>query len=92
MCMTGKWNKNVWKGPCRTLTKTYFDRWAENLYLGIMDHVAVDTAAANDEDGNDDGAAASTGVTKVRKTIPIQLNGGYQNEFLFAERRRRGQR
>ena len=89
--MTGKWNKNVWKGPCRTSTKTYFDRWAENLYLGIMDHAAADTAAAA-EKGNDDGAAASTGVTKVRKTIPIQLNGGYQNEFLFAERHRRGQR
>jgi len=89
--MTGKWNKNVWKGPCRTLTKTYFDRWAENLYLGIMDHAAADTAAADNEESKYDGTA-STGVTKVRKTIPIQLNGGYQNEFLFAERHRRGQR
>jgi hypothetical protein len=83
--MTGKWNKNVWKGPCRSLTKTYFDRWAENLYLGIMDNVIDDI----DDVGKDDAADTAIVVTKVRKTIPIQLNGGYQNEFLFAERQRR---
>lgn len=81
--MTGKWNTIIWKGPCRSLTKTYFDRWAENLYFGITSNVNDD----NDV-GKDDTAANAVVVTKVRKTIPIQLNGGYQNEFLFAERQR----
>lgn len=78
--MSGKWNKNIWKGPCRSLTKTYFDRWAENLYLGIMNN-------ADDGGGGDD--TNDPVVTKVRKNISIQLAGGYQNEFLFAERHRR---
>jgi hypothetical protein len=88
VCMSGKWNKNVWKGPCRSLTKKYFNRWAENLYLGIMDNnptATTDADAGDDDDGKD----AAAFVTKVQKTIPIQLNGGYQNEFLFAERQRR---
>lgn len=63
--MAGRWKKNVWKGPPRHLTKDYFGRWAENLYLGIND----------------------TDATKVQKTIMVQHSGGYQNEFLFAERR-----
>jgi hypothetical protein len=49
----------------------------------IMDNVI------DDNDVGKDDTAAAVVVTKVRKTIPIQLNGGYQNEFLFAERQRR---
>lgn len=64
VCMAGKWKKNVWKGPPRSVTKTYFERWADNLYLGV-----------DDSDG-----------AKIKKTIKVQSDGGYQNEFLFAER------
>ena len=62
--MAGKWKKNVWKGPPRKITKTFFRRWAENLFLGI-----------NDAD-----------AAKIKKKIMVQHDGGYQNEFLFAER------
>jgi len=65
VCMAGRWKKNVWKGTPRTTTKSYFERWAENLFLGIDD----------------------TDTVKVQKRIMVQQNGGYQNEFLFAERR-----
>ena len=65
VCMAGRWKKNVWKGPPRTTTKAYFERWAQNLFLGI-------------DDGN---------ATKIQKTVMVQHNGGYQNEFLFAERK-----
>ncbi|KAL7521591.1 hypothetical protein ACHAWX_006268 [Stephanocyclus meneghinianus] len=64
VCMAGKWKKNVWNGPPRTTTKAYFERWAENLFLGID----------------------STDTAKIQKSIMVQRNGGYQNEFLFAER------
>ncbi|KAL9181690.1 hypothetical protein ACHAXT_012033 [Thalassiosira profunda] len=64
VCMSGRWVKNVWKGPPRTTTKAFFERWADNLFLGL-----------------DDGGAA-----KIKKTILVQNDGGYQNEFLFAER------
>lgn len=63
------------------MNKTYFDRWAENLYLGIND-------TENGDDDDDDAMATTKTTRKERKTIPIQLNGGYQNEFLFAERQR----
>ena len=64
VCQGGKWRGNKWKGPSRQITKQYFERWADNLYLGI-----------NDED-----------AVKVKKTVIVQHQGGYQNEFLFAER------
>jgi len=64
VCQGGKWRGNKWKGPSRQITKQYFERWADNLYLGI-----------NDED-----------AVKVKKTVVVQHQGGYQNEFLFAER------
>ena len=76
VCMSGKWNKNVWRGPHRNATKACFERWVENLYLGIND--------ADDDDGDDD--VGTTAISKVRKTIEVQIDGGYQNEFLFAER------
>ena len=62
--MAGRWVKNTWHGPPRTHTKGYFERWANNLFLGI-----------NDAD-----------AAKIKKTIMVQHDGGYQNEFLFAER------
>jgi hypothetical protein len=71
VCMSGKWNKNSWKGPHRSATGACFERWTENLYLGI-----------NDADADADDAT----TTKMRKTIEVQRDGGYQNEFLFAER------
>ena len=75
--MSGKWNKNVWRGPHRNATKACFDRWVENLYLGINDA---------ENEGNDGDVGGTTAISKVRKTIEVQIDGGYQNEFLFAER------
>jgi hypothetical protein len=64
VCMPGKWIKNRWRGPPRAELKSYFQTWADNLFLGIDDHDAK----------------------KIQKTVMVQSNGGYQNEFLFAER------
>jgi hypothetical protein len=64
VCMAGKWKKNVWKGPPRQQLRSFFQRWADNLFLGI-----------NTED-----------AAKIQKTVVVQSDGGYQNEFLFAER------
>lgn len=76
VCMAGKWKKNIWRGPPRSQLKSFFQRWAENLFLGI------DT----DGDTTPTGATTATTTKKIQKTIMVQSNGGYQNEFLFAER------
>jgi hypothetical protein len=86
VCMHGKWNKNEWKGPNRNATKVCFDRWVENLYLGINES-SFCGAEEDAKDGSADGSKVNEEVvTKVQKTIPVQNDGGYQNEFLFAER------
>ena len=64
VCMAGKWKRNQWIGPPRSVTKTYFERWADNLFRGI------------DE----------TDAQKSKRTIMVQTKGGYQNEFLYAQR------
>ena len=87
VCMAGRWNKNEWKGPHRNVTKVCFDRWVENLYLGINDSSSSSSFCdENTKDCGGDGSKVNV-VTKVQKTIPVQNDGGYQNEFLFAERR-----
>ena len=79
VCMAGRWKKNVWKGPARTHLKSYFERWVDNLFLGIDDT----TASGNSESS---GGGGSGSVQKIKKTVLVQRGGGYQNEFLFAER------
>jgi len=44
----------------------HFERWVENLYLGIND--------ADDDDGDDD--VGTTAISKVRKTIEVQIDWG----------------
>ena len=91
VCMAGRWNKNEWKGPHRNVTKVCFDRWVENLYLGINDSFSFCDEYAKKDCGGDGKKVSEESivmvVTKVQKTIPVQNDGGYQNEFLFAERR-----
>mmetsp|Transcript_26833 Transcript_26833/g.61271 ORF Transcript_26833/g.61271 Transcript_26833/m.61271 type:complete len:369 (+) Transcript_26833:237-1343(+) len=64
VCMAGKWKRNKWIGPPRSVTKTYFERWADNLFWGMDD----------------------TDAQKSKRTIMVQTEGGYQNEFLYASR------
>lgn len=73
VCRHGKWNKNTWQGPHRESMKSFFDVWANNLFLGI----AADTTASTDQQWM---------AQKIQKTVGVQTDGGYQNEFLFAQR------
>ena len=77
VCLPGKWYKKGWRGPHGGATRECFERWAENLFLGIND---------DDYDDDDDDDGGTTAISKMRKTIEVQRDGGYQNEFLFAER------
>ena len=60
------------------------------IYLGINDSSSSSSSSSfcdeNTRDCGGDGSKVNV-VTKVQKTIPVQNDGGYQNEFLFAERR-----
>ncbi|CAB9500910.1 expressed unknown protein [Seminavis robusta] len=96
VCMHGKWNKNVWKGPHRSTLTAYFETWADNLYLGIAteqhDTDTIDTPNqrkdTDDNPPNKPKYRTQTGTMahKLQKTVAVQTEGGYQNEFLFAQR------
>ena len=81
--MPGKWKKNVWKGPNRKALQAYFHNWAQNLFLGI----ATEPKPLQEDNSNEplrfrQGSTAS----KMQKHVIVQSEGGYQNEFLFAQR------
>ena len=99
VCVHGKWNKNKWvKGPPRRHLEPKFHRWAGHLYRGIGN----DDGGHHDQDGgaeekkrdetvagniNDEDADSNTDkVRKVHTRVCVQHEGGFQNDFLFAER------
>ena len=72
VCVRGKWNKDRWNGPNRSQLATIFDVWAENLYCGIIPKKSEDDV--------------SNTTKKKHVFVEVQHDGGYQNDFLFAER------
>ena len=56
--------------------KSFFDAWAENLFLGI----------AADKSDQTESTDQPLMAHKIQKTVLVQTDGGYQNEFLFAQR------
>ena len=72
VCAHGKFNGGRWKGPQRWHLERRFRLWTEHLFAGV-----------EPGDGADDSAE---GGRKAVESIRVQVDGGYQNLFVFAER------
>lgn len=93
VCVRGKWNKDRWNGPNRSQLATVFDVWTENLYCGIaMDDKATkeEEDTKKEEKAPDSNSLLTTAepstIRKKHVQVQVQHDGGYQNDFLFAER------
>ena len=75
VCVHGKWNKDIWKGPHRSQLAHKFAVWAQNLYWGIGNAPSHEDSLEEDKE-----------LQKKQVRVRVQTEGGYQNEFLFAER------
>mmetsp|Transcript_38979 Transcript_38979/g.83190 ORF Transcript_38979/g.83190 Transcript_38979/m.83190 type:complete len:392 (+) Transcript_38979:223-1398(+) len=81
VCSNGSFNKKSWDGPPRWHLQPKFDLWAENLFMGID--------VANSEEPITTGrraTIASDDGSKAKEEIIIQVDGGFQNTYIFAER------
>lgn len=74
VCSNGSFTKKNWSGPPRWHLEKKFDLWSENLYKGID--------IGSEEDSN---YYIQTG-RKEKREIQIQVDGGFQNTYLLAER------
>ena len=86
VCLHGKWNKNTWQGPHRTSMQAYFQTWSNHLFRGIA---AMDRNDCSGNSNNNDDSTRNPAIAKaikLQKTIMVQPDGGYQNEFLLAQR------
>lgn len=83
VCVHGKWNKDKWEnGPPRSHLKPKFQKWSDHLYRGIgYEDSESSTTFGNAESSNKDET-----VRKIHTNIVVQHGGGFQNDFLFAER------
>ncbi len=80
VCVHGKWNKDKWEnGPPRSHLKPKFEKWSSHLYQGIGYNVESNKVDDNQTENGDF-------VRKVHAKIVVQHGGGFQNDFLFAER------
>ena len=81
VCSNGSFNKKDWNGPPRWHLQPKFDLWADHLFKGI------DMGGSESKLENDYRILFSTenGV-KAKDEISIQVDGGFQNTYIFAER------
>mmetsp|Transcript_27739 Transcript_27739/g.47128 ORF Transcript_27739/g.47128 Transcript_27739/m.47128 type:complete len:393 (-) Transcript_27739:35-1213(-) len=86
VCSNGQYNKGNWLGPPRWHLQPRFDYWADNLFKGID----VGGSASLEQDGSEDSgyrvSMSSHDGIKVKDDIVIQVDGGFQNTYIFAER------
>jgi hypothetical protein len=88
VCTHGKWKKNKWVGgPPRSHLKDRFQIWSHHLYRGIRSS-SVSTSAADEKiNPSPDRSDDPDYVAKLHARVMVQNDGGFQNDFLFAERR-----
>lgn len=85
VCSNGQFSKGNWNGPPRWHLQPRFDCWADNLFKGID---VVGGSSNDDESSEKRGyrvSMSSRGI-KVKDDIAIQIDGGFQNTYIFAER------
>eukprot|EP00977_Amphora_coffeiformis_P026180 scaffold24543_cov195-Amphora_coffeaeformis.AAC.3 len=88
VCVHGKWNKDQWSGPHRSRMAQIFAVWVQNLFWGIG---GGNSSTNNYDDnthpkGNQGSGDHDEELHKKQVHVRVQIDGGYQNEFLFAER------
>ncbi|KAL7498816.1 hypothetical protein ACHAWT_006673 [Skeletonema menzelii] len=87
VCSNGQFSKGNWNGPPRWHLQPRFDTWADNLFKGI--NVGGSSTLEQDGSEEDNGyrvSMSSHDGVKVKDDIVIQVDGGFQNTYIFAER------
>jgi hypothetical protein len=82
VCSNGQFNKKGWTGPPRWHLQPRFNIWADNLFKGIN---VGGSSSAGEQDGFRVLLSSHDGI-KVKDDITIQVDGGFQNTYMFAER------
>ncbi|KAL9182669.1 hypothetical protein ACHAXT_013321 [Thalassiosira profunda] len=85
VCSNGSFSRKQWNGPPRWHLQPKFDVWAENLFKGIdIGHSDSGSETPSTEGGRVITSSASG--SKSKDEITIQVDGGFQNTYIFAER------
>lgn len=84
VCSSGQFKRKDWHGPPRSHLQPKFNCWSDNLFKGID----IGESLSNDESRNECRVLVSScdGV-KVKDDIKVQVAGGFQNTYIFAERK-----
>jgi hypothetical protein len=87
VCVHGKWKQNKWVGgPPRSHIQQKFQVWARHLYCGIAVENKDDLGAGGEESKGNHLSSQGTLGCKLHCRINVQTEGGFQNDFLFAQR------
>lgn len=83
VCSNGSFNKKDWSGPPRWHLEKKFHLWSNHLYKGI-------DIIGSDEGSNDTIKPLKFSNRafgkKAKREIQVQVDGGFQNTYLLAER------
>jgi Methyltransferase domain len=90
VCIHGKWKQNKWVGgPPRSHIQQKFQVWAQHLYCGIIVEDAkakVEETSTTSNNNNNNNDTVVITARKLHCRVMVQQGGGFQNDFLFAQR------
>ena len=80
VCSNGSFSKKDWSGPPRWHLEKKFNLWSDHLYQGI------DIDTSDDTEGEEAHGDLEKLGRKEKREIQVQVDGGFQNTYLLAER------
>jgi hypothetical protein len=84
VCSNGRLTSKTWTGPPRWHLEQKFHVWSDNLYKGIdiQEGEEIDTM----EQQTEMSTTNTSNGKKTKEKINVQVDGGFQNTYLWAER------
>ena len=90
VCASGsfKARRGGWEGPPRADLRPRFERWTEHLCAGVELGGVQPGESGGGDDRSGGSSSSCDGGAKAVHFSQVQIRGGYQNQFVVAERGR----
>jgi hypothetical protein len=86
VCSNGRFTSKTWTGPPRWHLEQKFHLWSDNLYKGIDIQQQQQGEGKGEPGEQTEMSTTNSNGKKIKEKINVQVDGGFQNTYLWAER------
>ena len=86
VCSNGRFTSKTWTGPPRWHLEQKFHLWSDNLYKGIDIQQQQQGEGKGEQGEQTEMSTTNSNGKKIKEKINVQVDGGFQNTYLWAER------